>query len=81
MVLAALHTHIVAFVSKVHMAPARCFRTVMDLCKAQCKLGLTATLVREDDKIEDLAYLIGPKLHEANWTDLANRGFLARVKD
>jgi len=62
------------------MAPARCFRTVMDLCKAQCKLGLTATLVREDDKIEDLAYLIGPKLHEANWTDLANRGFLATVK-
>ena len=61
------------------MAPARCFRTVMDLCKAQCKLGLTATLVREDDKIEDLSYLIGPKLHEANWTDLASRGFLATV--
>ena len=36
----------------------------MDLCKAHCKLGLTATLVREDDKIEDLSYLIGPKLHE-----------------
>lgn len=65
---------------EVHMAPARCFRTVMDNIKAHCKLGLTATLVREDDKIEDLSYLIGPKLHEANWTDLAARGFLATVK-
>jgi DNA excision repair protein ERCC-3 len=33
-------------------------------------LGLTATLVREDDKIEDLNHLIGPKLYEANWLDL-----------
>jgi DNA excision repair protein ERCC-3 len=52
----------------------------MDLCKAQCKLGLTATLVREDEKIGDLSYLIGPKLHEANWTDLAQQGFLATVQ-
>jgi DNA excision repair protein ERCC-3 len=27
----------------------------------------TATLVREDDKIADLNYMIGPKLYEANW--------------
>ena len=40
--------------------------------KAHCKLCLTATLVREDDKIKDLDFLIGPKLYEANWMDLTN---------
>ena len=64
----------------MHIAPANTFRTVMESCKAHCKLGLTATLVREDDKIEDLSYLIGPKLHEANWSDLAERGYLATVR-
>lgn len=43
-------------------------------------LGLTATLVREDDKIEDLNFLIGPKLYEANWMDLATRGHIAKVE-
>lgn len=46
------------------------FRKVLDKTKAHAKLGLTATLVREDDKIEDLNFLIGPKLYEANWLDL-----------
>jgi superfamily II DNA or RNA helicase len=41
---------------------------------------LTATLVREDDKIEDLNFLIGPKLYEANWMDLASRGHIAKVE-
>jgi DNA excision repair protein ERCC-3 len=45
-----------------------------------CKLGLTATLVREDDLIEDLFFLIGPKLYEANWLDLQQKGFLASVQ-
>lgn len=43
-------------------------------------LGLTATLVREDDKIVDLNYLIGPKLYEANWLDLQQKGYLANVQ-
>ena len=47
--------------------------------KAHCKLGLTATLVREDDKITDLNFLIGPKLYEANWMELQSRGFIAKV--
>jgi hypothetical protein len=42
-------------------------------------VGLTATLVREDDKINDLNFLIGPKLYEANWMDLQNANFLAKV--
>ena len=48
--------------------------------KAHCKLGLTATLVREDDRIQDLNFLIGPKLYEANWMELQNSGYIARVQ-
>jgi DNA excision repair protein ERCC-3 len=62
------------------MLPANVFRSVIDLCKAHCKLGLTATLVREDDKIRDINFLIGPKLYEANWLDLQEQGYLARVQ-
>lgn len=43
------------------------------MCNAHCKLGLTATLVREDEKIKDLHFLVGPKLYEANWIDLTNQ--------
>lgn len=39
-----------------------------------------ATLVREDDKIDDLNFLIGPKLYEANWMDLAANGHIANVQ-
>ena len=52
---------------------------VLTIVKAHCKLGLTATLVREDDKITDLNFLIGPKLYEANWMELQSRGFIAKV--
>lgn len=43
-------------------------------------LLLAATLVREDDKITDLNYMIGPKLYEANWQDLAAKGHIANVQ-
>ena len=49
-------------------------------CQARCKLGLTATLLREDNLIQDLTWLIGPKLYEANWLDLTNDGYLKRVQ-
>lgn len=39
-----------------------------------------ATLVREDDRIADLNYIIGPKLYEANWMDLAKKGHIANVQ-
>jgi DNA excision repair protein ERCC-3 len=65
---------------EVHTIPAKMFRRVLTIVSAQCKLGLTATLVREDDKITDLNFLIGPKLYEANWLELQNKGFLARVQ-
>ena len=60
--------------------PAKTFRTVATTVRAHCKLGLTATLVREDDLIEDLQYLIGPKLYEANWQELQECGFIAKVQ-
>jgi superfamily II DNA or RNA helicase len=41
---------------------------------------LSLQLVREDDQISDLNFLIGPKLYEANWLDLTFQGFLARVQ-
>ena len=66
--------------TEVHTIPAKQFRRVLTQVQAHCKLGLTATLVREDDKIADLNFLIGPKLYEANWMELQNRGFIARVQ-
>ncbi|KAF4520968.1 hypothetical protein B566_EDAN011604 [Ephemera danica] len=65
---------------EVHTIPAKMFRRVLTIVQSHCKLGLTATLLREDDKIADLNFLIGPKLYEANWLELQRRGFIARVQ-
>jgi DNA excision repair protein ERCC-3 len=65
---------------EVHVVPAKMFRRVISSVKAHCRLGLTATLVREDDLISDLNFLIGPKLYEANWMDLTAQGYLANVQ-
>jgi DNA excision repair protein ERCC-3 len=64
----------------LHTVPAEMFRKVLTIVPAHCKLGLTATLVREDDRIDSLNYLIGPKLFEANWMDLAQQGHIAKVQ-
>ncbi|RMZ90063.1 hypothetical protein DV736_g2708, partial [Chaetothyriales sp. CBS 134916] len=65
---------------EVHVVPAKMFRQVGSNIRAHCKLGLTATLLREDDKITDLNFLIGPKLYEANWMELADQGHIAKVQ-
>lgn len=65
---------------EVHVVPAKVFRAAAGHIKTHSKLGLTATLLREDDKISDLNYLIGPKLYEANWMELADQGHIARVQ-
>lgn len=65
---------------EVQEAAAETFRNVTDMVRAHTRLGLTATMVREDEKINDLKYLVGPKLYEANWIELAESGYLARVK-
>ncbi|CAI5457744.1 unnamed protein product [Closterium sp. Yama58-4] len=65
---------------EVHVVPAQMFRKVIGITKSHCKLGLTATLVREDELIADLNFLIGPKLYEANWLDLVRGGYIANVQ-
>eukprot|EP00096_Caligus_rogercresseyi_P008434 TRINITY_DN2722_c0_g1_i1.p1 TRINITY_DN2722_c0_g1~~TRINITY_DN2722_c0_g1_i1.p1 ORF type:complete len:810 (-),score=242.78 TRINITY_DN2722_c0_g1_i1:82-2511(-) len=65
---------------EVHTIPAKMFRRVLTQVHSHSKLGLTATLVREDDKIADLNFLIGPKLYEANWLELQKEGYIARVQ-
>ncbi|KAM9933780.1 hypothetical protein OXX80_006597 [Metschnikowia pulcherrima] len=65
---------------EVHVVPAAMFRRVVSTIAAHAKLGLTATLVREDEKIYDLNFLIGPKLYEANWMELAQKGHIANVQ-
>ncbi|KAJ9059204.1 DNA repair helicase RAD25 [Entomophthora muscae] len=65
---------------EVHVVPANMFRQVVTKVASHAKLGLTATLVREDERIDDLNFLIGPKLYEANWMDLAKQGHIATVE-
>ncbi|KAI5928554.1 DNA repair helicase rad25 [Camillea tinctor] len=65
---------------EVHVVPANIFRKVSHSIKSHAKLGLTATLLREDDKIQDLNFLIGPKLYEANWMELSEQGHIAKVQ-
>jgi DNA excision repair protein ERCC-3 len=61
---------------EVHMLPAPIFRAVADL-QAKRRLGLTATLVREDGKEEDVFSLIGPKRVDVPWKVLEKDGFIA----
>ncbi|OXA46697.1 general transcription and DNA repair factor IIH helicase subunit XPB [Folsomia candida] len=70
----------IMLLDEVHSIPAKMFRRVLTMVQAHCKLGLTATLVREDDKIADLNFLIGPKLYEANWLELQKNGYIAKVQ-
>ncbi|KAF1991123.1 TFIIH basal transcription factor complex helicase-like protein XPB subunit [Aulographum hederae CBS 113979] len=65
---------------EVHVVPAEMFKKVTYKIKAHSKLGLTATLLREDDKIQELNFLIGPKLYEANWQELSEQGHIAKVQ-
>ncbi|CUG88668.1 DNA repair helicase-like protein, putative [Bodo saltans] len=64
---------------EVHIAPAQRFQEVINCVKHHCVLGLSATLLREDQRIDNLRFLVGPKLYEANWLELTNQGFLADV--
>jgi DNA excision repair protein ERCC-3 len=65
---------------EAHMVPAEGARKTLDTIPTQCRLGLTATLVREDGQIDDLNFLIGPRLFEADWMRLTNERYLARVQ-
>ena len=65
---------------EVHIIPAAMFKKVTYSVASHCKLGLTATLLREDDKIGTLNFLVGPKLYEANWQELSQQGHIAKVQ-
>ncbi|APT93038.1 helicase [Corynebacterium phocae] len=61
---------------EVHLLPAPVFRMTSDL-QSRRRLGLTATLVREDGMEGDVFSLIGPKRYDAPWKELESQGFIA----
>ncbi|HEX3614588.1 MAG TPA: DNA repair helicase XPB, partial [Sporichthyaceae bacterium] len=61
---------------EVHLLPAPIFRLTADL-QARRRLGLTATLVREDGREGDVFSLIGPKRYDAPWKDIEAQGYIA----
>ena len=61
---------------EVHLLPAPIFKMTADL-QARRRLGLTATLVREDGRETDVFSLIGPKRFDAPWKDIEALGYIA----
>ena len=61
---------------EVHLLPAPIFKMSADL-QARRRLGLTATLVREDGKEGDVFSLIGPKRFDAPWKEIEAQGYIA----
>ena len=64
---------------EVHLLPAPVFRATADL-QAKRRLGLTATLVREDGKEEEVFSLIGPKKVDVPWRLLEAQGWIANAQ-
>lgn len=64
---------------EVHMLPAPVFRMTAEL-QSKRRLGLTATLIREDDMQGDVFTLIGPKRYEVPWKTLEKSGYIAKVE-
>lgn len=61
---------------EVHLLPAPVFRVTASI-QATRRLGLTATLVREDEREEDVFSLIGPKRYDMPWKLLEDQGWIA----
>lgn len=66
-----------AIFDEVQCLPAQGYQNIMYNIQCHVKIGLTATPHREDKKIENLNYLIGPLLYEGNWRDFVDAGYLA----
>ena len=64
---------------EVHLLPAPVFRVTAEL-QARRRLGLTATLVREDGKEDEVFCLIGPKRYDVPWKVLEAQGFIASAQ-
>ncbi|MCF0237539.1 MAG: helicase-associated domain-containing protein [Sphaerochaetaceae bacterium] len=61
---------------EVHMLPAHVFKITAEL-QSVYRVGLTATLIREDGKEEEVFSLVGPKRYDIPWTDLTKQGWIA----
>ncbi len=64
---------------EVHLLPAPVFRITAQI-QARRRLGLTATLVREDGREADVFSLIGPKKYDVPWRELESRGWIAEAQ-
>jgi DNA excision repair protein ERCC-3 len=63
---------------EVHLLPAPVFQVTASL-QARRRLGLTATLVREDHKEDDVFALIGPKKYDVPWKEMEKQGWIAKA--
>ena len=61
---------------EVHMLPATCFKVTAEI-QSMYRLGLTATLVREDHREAEVFSLVGPKRYDTPWSVLERQGFIA----
>jgi DNA excision repair protein ERCC-3 len=64
---------------EVHLLPAPVFRATANI-QARRRLGLTATLIREDGREGDVFTLIGPKKYDVPWRDLESKGWIAAAE-
>jgi DNA excision repair protein ERCC-3 len=64
---------------EVHLLPAPVFKVTANL-QARRRLGLTATLIREDGKEKDVFSLIGPKKYDISWKVLESEGWIAQAE-
>ena len=75
------HSWGLMILDEVHTAAAeKTEECLLQMRSVKCKLGLTATLVREDDRVVNLDVLVGPKLYEAKWAALAEAGYIAKAR-
>jgi DNA excision repair protein ERCC-3 len=63
---------------EVHLLPAPVFRATAEI-QSRRRLGLTATLVREDGHEEDVFSLVGPKRYDVPWRELEKQGWIAEA--
>ncbi|MCL1817524.1 MAG: DEAD/DEAH box helicase [Spirochaetaceae bacterium] len=63
---------------EVHLLPAPMFRVTAEIQSLR-RLGLTATLVREDGREEDVFSLVGPKRYDVPWKELEAKGWIAQA--
>ncbi len=63
---------------EVHMLPAPVFRITAEL-QSVYRLGLTATLIREDGREDEVFSLVGPKRFDTPWSELSERGYIANA--